>query len=57
MSDTPPATPDDAVLRELAERVKAWGREFGFQGVGITDVDLAEHEADLMRWLDDGFHG
>lgn len=47
-------TPDYAAL---AEQVKTWGRELGFQQVGITDVDLAEDEAHLQRWLDAGHHG
>ncbi|MDP5255303.1 MULTISPECIES: tRNA epoxyqueuosine(34) reductase QueG [unclassified Vibrio] len=41
----------------LAEKIKAWGKEFGFQKVGICDVDLREHEGQLQRWLDAGYHG
>ncbi|MDR5857847.1 tRNA epoxyqueuosine(34) reductase QueG [Halomonas eurihalina] len=48
------ASPD---LQALAESIKTWGRELGFQQVGITDVDLAEDEARLQRWLDEGHHG
>jgi epoxyqueuosine reductase len=47
-------TPD---LHALADQIKTWGRELGFQQVGITDVDLAEDEAHLQRWLDAGHHG
>ncbi|WP_089124759.1 tRNA epoxyqueuosine(34) reductase QueG [Vibrio algivorus] len=43
--------------QELANKIKLWGKELGFQQVGITDVDLSEHEAQLQRWLDAGFHG
>ena len=53
----PSAPADDADLHPLAERIKAWGRELGFQQLGITDVDLAEDEARLERWLDAGHHG
>jgi epoxyqueuosine reductase len=42
---------------ELARRIKAWGRELGFQQVGISDSVLDEHEAHLLRWLDAGRHG
>ncbi len=42
---------------ELASRIKAWGRELGFQKLGITDTDLADHEAHLERWLAEGHHG
>lgn len=44
-------------LHALAERIKAWGGELGFQQLGITDVDLAKDEARLARWLDAGHHG
>src|SRR5690554_2120214 len=53
----PSAPADDADLHPLAERIKAWGRELGFQQLGITDVDLAEDETRLERWLDAGHHG
>ncbi len=42
---------------ELADKIKQWGIELGFQGVGICDIDLSEHEASLQRWLDAGYHG
>ncbi|MFH0255936.1 tRNA epoxyqueuosine(34) reductase QueG [Vibrio rumoiensis] len=43
--------------QELANKIKQWGQELGFQKVGITDVDLSEHEVQLQRWLDAGYHG
>ncbi|KZN51905.1 tRNA epoxyqueuosine(34) reductase QueG [Pseudoalteromonas luteoviolacea] len=42
---------------ELAEKIKCWGKELGFAEVGITDIDLSEHEQQLQRWLDLGYHG
>lgn len=44
-------------LAELAQSIKLWGRELGFQQVGIADVALGEHEQHLQRWLDAGYHG
>lgn len=41
----------------LAQQIKLWGQELGFQHVGICDVDLSQHEAQLQRWLDAGYHG
>ncbi len=41
----------------LAQSIKDWGRELGFQQVGIASVDLGEHEAHLQRWLDAGYQG
>lgn len=42
---------------ELAALIKTWGRELGFQQIGITDIDLAGHETRLLDWLAAGFHG
>lgn len=43
--------------QDLANNIKQWAKELGFQKVGITDVDLSEHEAALQTWLDKGYHG
>ncbi|MGY2461864.1 tRNA epoxyqueuosine(34) reductase QueG [Vreelandella sulfidaeris] len=44
-------------LAHLADLVKTWGRELGFQQVGITDTELSTHEAHLDAWLENGYHG
>ena len=44
-------------LPALAQSIKDWGRELGFQQVGISGLDLAEHEQHLERWLAAGYHG
>src|SRR6266581_891946 len=36
----------------LAATVKTWGRELGFQAVGIADTDLAAVEPGLAAWLE-----
>lgn len=41
----------------LAQQIKSWGMELGFDEVGITDTELDEHEAHLMNWLAAGHHG
>ncbi len=51
---TPPTEIDTTAL---ATQIKQWGRELGFQAVGITDTDLATHERYLARWLEAGHHG
>ncbi|GHA95606.1 epoxyqueuosine reductase [Modicisalibacter luteus] len=48
---------DSLDLSGLAERIHEWGRELGFQQIGITDTDLATHERYLERWLAAGHHG
>ncbi len=37
--------------------IKTWGKELGFQQVGITDTELQPHEAHLEKWLEKGYHG
>lgn len=44
-------------LIQLAADVKRWGRELGFQQVGITDIHLADAETRLKQWLAKGYHG
>jgi epoxyqueuosine reductase len=41
----------------LAQRIKAWGVELGFQAVGIADADLSAAEPRLLEWLAQGWHG
>ena len=41
----------------LAERIKTWGHELGFQQIGITDIDLSLAESRLLEWLARGDHG
>jgi epoxyqueuosine reductase len=44
-------------LSQLAQDIRAWGLEFGFQQIGITDLNIAQDEARLMQWLEQGRHG
>lgn len=44
-------------LVKLTQDIKDWGKELGFQHVGIADVDLSAHEEKLQQWLDNGYHG
>jgi epoxyqueuosine reductase len=46
-----------ADLRALSNRIKGWGRELGFEAVGIAGVDLGQAETRLLDWLARGFHG
>lgn len=47
----------DTSLDELAGSIREWGRELGFQQVGIAGIDIAADEERLMRWLEQGRHG
>lgn len=42
---------------QLAEKIKVWGDELGFQHVGFSDIDLSEQEQPFLDWLDNGYHG
>src|SRR5262245_12818953 len=54
-ADTLPAVERD--WSALASRVVAWGRDLGFDAIGISDTELSDDEARLLRWLDAGRHG
>ncbi|MEE4330443.1 MAG: hypothetical protein V2J10_06215, partial [Wenzhouxiangella sp.] len=47
----------DDGLGPLAERIRRWGLELGFDQIGIADIDLADYETRLEAWLDAGNHG
>ena len=53
----PPAEASAHDLGELARRIRGWAAELGFQQVGIADCDLTQAEAQLMAWLERGWHG
>jgi len=41
----------------LANRIRRWALELGFQGIGITDTKLEQAELRMFDWLDKGMHG
>lgn len=41
----------------LADKIKLWGKELGFQQTGITNTQLEDAEHHLNQWLKSGFHG
>ena len=47
----------DDIYQRLSMLIKNWGKELGFQAVGITDTQLGEHESHLASWLADDYHG
>lgn len=38
-------------------RIREWGRELGFQAIGVSGIDLSREEPRLHEWLATGFHG
>ncbi|MEX2367549.1 MAG: tRNA epoxyqueuosine(34) reductase QueG, partial [Pseudohongiellaceae bacterium] len=47
----------DIDFKQLTAQVKQWGRELGFQQVGIAGIELGEHEQHLKDWLAHNYHG
>ena len=56
-SSQKPGSSDDLDWGRLALDIKSWGRELGFQQVGISDIDAGPAEAHLRDWLAAGRHG
>lgn len=44
-------------FQQLAEQIKHWGLELGFQQIGISDTDLSKAEQHLQNWLAQNRHG
>ncbi|MCK4833365.1 MAG: DUF1730 domain-containing protein, partial [Gammaproteobacteria bacterium] len=42
---------------QLLRQITLWSEELGFQQLGISDIDLAEHDQHLNDWIEAGFHG
>ena len=52
-----PSRAVDAASGNLSSSIKRWGRELGFQAIGIADADLSGAEPRLLEWLGRGWHG
>ena len=57
MSEEPGQSDPKLDYPALAQSIKRWGMELGFQQLGIADTELAEDEAHLLQWLKAGNHG
>ena len=42
---------------QLKTDIADWAAELGFQAIGVTDLDLSDHEPHVRAWLSRGFHG
>ena len=52
-----PAVEQAPASQRHAQQVKATAFELGFDLVGITTADSAQHSQQFRQWLADGFHG
>lgn len=41
----------------LAQDIRNWSKELGFDDIGISNTELSAHETHLMNWLAEGHHG
>ncbi|NIB39329.1 tRNA epoxyqueuosine(34) reductase QueG [Pseudomaricurvus alkylphenolicus] len=53
----PPSPYSEHFLQQLADQTKTWGRELGFQQVGIADIELSQEQQRLRQWLHKGYQG
>ncbi len=44
-------------MQNLKRDILLWAQQLGFDYIGVSDTQLAEHEAHLLNWLDAGMHG
>ena len=42
---------------ELLDEMRSWAQSFGFQQLGVSDIDLSKSESELAAWIKAGFHG
>jgi len=49
--------PDNQTLASIRQELESWARAMGFAQLGITGVELSEHEEYLQAWLRAGYHG
>ncbi|ARN74357.1 tRNA epoxyqueuosine(34) reductase QueG [Oceanicoccus sagamiensis] len=55
--DNSPEAISNIDLLSLMEDIRAWGRELGFQQIGISDINLDQPRQHLQSWLEKNFHG
>lgn len=53
----PDSNKQDINYQRLADNIRLWAGELGFQQAGISGIELGEHEQFLQQWIDAGFHG
>lgn len=46
----------EAFYGTLAQDIKRWGQELGFDDIGICDTDLSQYTPHFLDWLDKGYN-
>ena len=57
MTGTQSKTQREVDTNLLAQKIKGWAIQLGFDEAGITDTSLVQHEGHLEAWLKRGMHG
>lgn len=52
-----PTSPSAIDYKKLLQQISQWSEELGFQQLGVSDINLSEHDKRLSDWLAAGFHG
>jgi epoxyqueuosine reductase len=45
------------VPNDLLDKMKGWSQSYGFQQLGVSDINLQNAEKSLADWVQSGFHG
>ncbi len=53
----PPSSQTKLISTQLAEDIRRWSRELGFQQIGFTQTDLKQSGERMQTWLDRDYHG
>jgi len=48
---------DKLKWQKIAENIKSWGNDFGFDGIGISDINLKKSKPAYKQWIESGYHG
>ena len=44
-------------MNQLLATLQTWGKELGFQKIGVSDINLQHAEIEMLQWLEKKFHG
>ena len=48
---------DKLNMQEMAKNIKSWAKDFGFDGVGISKMEVSKNKTAYKNWIASGFNG
>jgi len=48
---------DKLIWKSITDKIKIWGHEFGFDEIGISDINLSHSKKSYDDWIKSGFQG